>query len=83
MQARVVMPATAPPRGAPHSPRRGCTHPPPRSLDGSGVPHLRTRRQMGEPTTEDDITGVIREVDLDGNGMIDYGEFSRVVSGNA
>ena len=36
-------------------------------------------RSMGEPITEDDITSVVQSVDLDGDGKIDYAEFSKVV----
>jgi Ca2+-binding EF-hand superfamily protein len=34
---------------------------------------------MGDWVSEEDISNVIRSVDHDGNGMIDYGEFTEVV----
>ena len=40
-----------------------------------------THRNLGEPATEEDIAHVIREVDLDGSGQIDYQEFSKAVMG--
>ena len=47
----------------------------PKQLDLACSAH----RSMGEPITEDDITSVVQSVDLDGDGKIDYAEFSKVV----
>jgi len=33
---------------------------------------------MGEPVTLDDVDQVIRKVDRDGDGVIDYNEFTKV-----
>jgi len=40
-----------------------------------------THRNLGEPVTEEDIAHVVREVDLDGSGTIDYQEFSKALVG--
>ena len=36
-------------------------------------------RSMGEPITEEDIASVLQSVDLDGDGKIDYTEFTKAV----
>ncbi|KOO33067.1 calmodulin, partial [Chrysochromulina tobinii] len=39
----------------------------------------RIMMHMGEPVTLDDVDQVIRKVDRDGDGVIDYNEFTKVI----
>ena len=41
---------------------------------------LLTMSRLGEQLTEDDIQAMIREADLDGDGMINRREFSRLLA---
>ena len=40
----------------------------------------RIMMNVGEPVTIDDVNGLIREVDRDGDGVVNYDEFCKVIN---